>query len=146
MNLTGRESAKGFAAKWLSSNAPRVPIGEPVRIDGATVELLFRQGQYQVERCTIDPDTEIPDHVHPHIDSVEYFVGGASRFRIAQWSGVPTPGETVRIRPGIVHGASVGHTGVVFLSLQHWIGIPPSHVTDDWQGATMGDTHKQRIG
>lgn len=49
-------------------------------------------------------------------------------------------------RAGVAHGATVGPTGVTFLSIQKWTGAAPSHVTDDWEGATMGETHAQRIG
>lgn len=147
INLSGRESVKRFAALWLRrEKESQAPLKPPVCVEGATTELLYRDGCYQVERCTLRAHTEIPDHVHPHIDSVELFVTGYSAFRIAGRVSHPLPGDRVRVRPGDVHGATVGATGVVFLSLQRWINRTPSHVLDDWRGATMGPSHKRRLG
>ena len=98
--------------------------------------MLYRKGCFQVQLFTVAPNIEIPDHIHPNMDSYEVHVGGDIAFRVNGEFNNPKnnlmPGVT-RIRPTDFHGGSFGKRGGLFLSVQHWLnGVEPSSAGEDW--------------
>lgn len=114
--------------------------------------VLYRKPPYQVELFTIlptDNGASSPEHRHPNVDTVEYFLSGRIAFtingkpviseeslsRTASDGASELCGKMVRVRPRDWHGASHGPEGGSFLSIQRWLhGIEPTSVTIDWEG------------
>lgn len=124
--------------------------------DGALVACLYRDSTHQVELCCVPPGMVIPDHVHPHADTIEVTVAGVLRLhvngddvyagmadeyvqRLNRWRGI-------RINRSDVHGTTVpvGGRGAMFLSIQKWTDGPRSVLTD-YEGAPLGEAHKGMI-
>jgi hypothetical protein len=155
------DKLKDFCDWYLSS--PRqliVPCERGVHFqDGLTATVIFRQGRFQVELVSCAPGMEIPDHVHPNVDSFEIYMGGGIMFRLngellirkahamqKTWhGGHPLAGTRIRVKPDAPHGAAIGPEGGVFLSIQHWLDREPTTVGDDWRGDYLGPTHEKRL-
>lgn len=129
-----------------------------------TALVIYRKGQFQVEMIIVPPNSFIPEHVHPNIDSYEVSVGGGLCLsRNGQWTvretldlDPPSPedpnlnrkrGGAIRVRPGDVHGGCFGHEGAVFYSVQHWLnGVKPTSVAHDYSGKVLGPDHEVKEG
>jgi len=110
---------------------------EPLRIvsgDRWRLELLKSKPPFQVERATVIPNSVVPTHRHPHVDSFELFLAGdfefyvgPRRFRIndrARSILLPVPHTAW-------HGGFTRSHGAVFLSMQQWAGGILGTVVDD---------------
>jgi hypothetical protein len=146
---------------WYLESAPSVllypPCEKPLtHVEGVTGFVLFRKDQIQVQLFLVEPNTEIPDHTHPNVDSYEVYLAGDLAFRLNGEMVLPEQIRdmrnedgvsqslyaSVRVLPNAPHGATVGPRGGAFLSIQHWLnGVPPTSVGDDWDGKTMGPVH-----
>ena len=142
-----------------SNTGPIVTMAQDV-----TALLVCRKGQFQVEMGIVPPDSFIPEHVHPNIDSYEVGVGGGMCLsRNGQWIvketldiDPPSPedpslnrkrGAAIRVRPGDVHGGCFGTEGAVFYSVQHWLnGVKPTSVAHDYSGKVLGPDHQVKEG
>jgi len=147
---------------WYILNGPSCPM---VPIDGLSFIgngpglVLHRQDSFQAQLFFALPNTSIPEHSHPNVDSYEvhiancdlhFFVEGDpsippeylfhDRGGLSRWWG-----RAVRVRPGQRHHLTVGPRGGVFLSLQYWLRGLPSSVDDDWEGKPMEATHENRL-
>lgn len=110
--------------------------------------VLFRQPPFQVELFIAPPDTEIPSHKHPNVDSIEVHLCGDTGFvvrghrltkenlaKVAIDGASAFCGFKFRVRPSDDHGAHIGPAGGAFLSVQHWLdGVAPSSVGMNWDG------------
>ena len=98
--------------------------------------VLYRQGEYQVELFNVKPNSEIPAHIHPNVDSYEVFVGGDINFMCDEvWYKQEQIGAYIRVKPNSWHGGLFGERGGCFLSIQKWLnGVKPKFVGDDWSG------------
>lgn len=133
---------QNFLQWWMNNKVQNPPSGELIRYDTRLTEVLkYRQGPFQVQECITAPNTEVPDHIHPDVDSYEVYMGGDITFRV---DGVhyEAPYESVgvghvRVLPNSFHGASVGPRGGLFLSVQHWINPdkPPTFISSSWEFA-----------
>ena len=142
-----------------SNTGPIVTMAQDV-----TALLVCRKGQFQVEMVIVPPDSFIPEHVHPNIDSYEVGVGGGMCLsRNGQWIvketldiDPPSPedpslnrkrGAAIRVKPGDVHGGCFGTEGAVFYSVQHWLnGVKPTSVAHDYSGKVLGPDHEVKDG
>lgn len=150
-----------FAMFFLKNNSGVMPcpFHEGLTfIDGVAGIVLYRQGEFQAQLFICQPNTEIPDHVHPNVDSYEVYVGGEVMFRHGGQTVVPPElasaelnglsaayGQHIRVLPDDWHGATIGPKGGAFLSIQHWADVPPTSVERDWRGSTMGPLHAHSI-
>ena len=139
-----------------------IPQDDPThKIDDVTSITWYRNGQYQVQVFAVPPNYIIPAHTHPNVDSYEVIMGGRGAFAIhGRWvveddyeilkknqpplNGLR--GSVLRVRPNAWHGAAVGRTGAVFMSVQHWInGVKPHCVASDYTGPTLGKHHMSQV-
>lgn len=132
---------------WYLHHKPVCPPnGEIINNDGRVIEtILFRQDQFQVQQCVVLGDTELPDHVHPEVDSFEVYVAGDITFRANGDEFTPgTPmTDHLRIKPFTAHGGSFGKRGGVFLSVQHWLDDTfPTFISKNWEFAEDKETRR----
>lgn len=142
-----------FAENWLNSSACLSNAKSVAYADGAIVSCLYQDNQFQVELCCVPPGFVIPDHTHPHADTIEMNVAGVLRLHVNGNAVYPSMtdenmqrlsrGRGIRINRNDVHGTiePVGKNGALFLSIQKWTGNPASVLTD-YRGEPLGDTHK----
>lgn len=138
-----------------------VPSVESIHfVDTSLVLCVYRHGQYQVELAVCKPSCEIPDHVHPNVDSFEVYLGGEIMFRHrgqlvvsenqayqVRDNGLSLMwGHQIRVKPDDWHGATIGRSGGVFLSIQRWLnGLTPTTVIHDWSGKPLGSQHDSML-
>ncbi|HEY8554245.1 MAG TPA: hypothetical protein VIL43_06880 [Burkholderiales bacterium] len=147
------EFARWFLSQPIRSLRPPADASFTLVTTGGRVEgiTLFRRGQFQVELFNNPPDPHgsgFPEHRHPNVDSIEFFLAGEIDFTIrgkalprdvvygvAEDGAARLCGTVRRVRPTDYHGATVGTKGGVFMSIQQWLnGVPPSSVVLDWIG------------
>lgn len=123
---------------------------------------LYRQGSLQVQLFMMSPNSKVPMHTHPNMDSYEAYVGGEPLFVIEGQDGkdlysfLPESNEKLknfdnlenkesfykdiflkrfRITKDTLHGGEFGKKGGAFLSIQHWKNnLEPTSPVDDWHG------------
>ena len=150
-----------FAHWYLSGNVDKVytPTEHGLFFYGTISGIvLFRTGNFQVELFLCPPNTLIPEHTHPNVDSYECFLHGME-FNLdgkivhsmeeasKEKNGYPTSlHNTIRVRPNATHGGSTSETGGAFISIQHWLnGVKPSNVVQNWDGNAMGNIHAKQL-
>ena len=131
-------------------------------VEGVTGLTIYRHEQYQVQLFTATPNTVIPSHTHPNVDSYEVALSGMEFFLddkvvLPRWyANTPSLAassnlsashyEVVRVLPESPHSAIAGDKGGSFMSVQHWLnGVKPTSVGNDWDGVTMGKRHTEQI-
>ena len=140
------DSLSLFLQAWLSRRMIEPGVGGDLiqNIDNFTATRIFRSGNYQVELISVLPHTEVPNHVHPHMDSYEVYLGGDITFRVDGVSFIPTKvGEHIRVKSDCPHGGTFGAAGGVFLSVQEWKDGPQSAGTD-WRFADSAEISKAK--
>lgn len=138
-----------FAADFVRRPLPN---GFDARqVDGAMVCTLAREGRYQVELCCVRGGVHIPQHLHPHADTIEVGISGGLRLLVNGVDPFAASGMDritrahraavgVRINRGDWHGTMVPACGSVFLSIQRWT-IDPLSVLTDYIGCPLGAEH-----
>jgi quercetin dioxygenase-like cupin family protein len=107
--------------------------------------VLHRAGQLQAELITILPSAKLPNHVHPHVDSVELLVEGNIRFNVDRLHITRLiKNAGLRIPAKVPHGGTADPSGVAFVSCQRW-AVEPSHVGLDWLGVPATLAHAQML-
>lgn len=126
-------------------------------LDGGTMVVLYREGQFQVEMVTGPPNFQIPEHTHDDVDSYEVCLSGslelyangiqAGFIRTPRSDGISRSfAQFVPISSSCVHGGRAGPEGACFLSIQRWRdGVKPTHVALNWNGKSFGDQHKKAL-
>ena len=130
-------------------------------VEGVTGLTIYRSGQYQVQLFTAIPNTVIPSHTHPNVDSYEVALTGMEftlegKIVLPMWASETKCEDsnlsrahysTVRVLPESLHGGRSGSKGGAFMSVQHWLnGVKPTSVGNDWSGgATMGNDHTTQV-
>jgi hypothetical protein len=120
--------------------------------------VLYRQPPFQVELWIVAPNTEIPEHAHPNIDSflvhvtgdLTVFVGEEMVLgpvqTVARPDGVcKSNGNWIRIRPGQQHAGRTGPLGAAFLNVQLWLDGKPRSADSDWKGDALNEEHKKKL-
>jgi len=133
-----------FLQAWLSRRMIDPSVGPNLvkTYGNLTATRLFRSGKYQVELLSVLPNTEIPDHIHPNMDSYEVYLGGDIKFRTNGEEVTPTTtGQYIRVKPDCPHGGTFGPSGGVFLSIQEWVTEPAS-AGQDWAFIDETNTEK----
>lgn len=153
-----------FVERFLA-NRPSIEVAVPFDSPVAFVEsmaglVIYRDGPFQVQLFIAAPNSEVPEHRHPNVDSYEVFLGGDLDFRKSGRSVVHPRllkikhadksvaiYHYVSVAADEPHSAKIGPRGGAFLSVQHWRrAIRPTSVGNDWIGSTMGEHHSSQIG
>ena len=154
-----------FAHWYLTSGDPEaIRIYPPLEntynfeLEGVTGITIYRKENFQVELFIAKPNTIVPQHLHPNVDSFEVALHGVKfthsgavrlgfREALEEKDGKPAHSYTViRVKPHHMHGGMSSERGGSFLSIQRWLnGSLPTTVSADWYGGTMGDGHKKQI-
>ena len=127
-------------------------------VEGVTGLTIYRDGPFQVQLFIAAPNTVIPNHIHPNVDSYEVALNGMEFFLnddvMLSRERNDTPDgnysdamyETIRVHPDVPHGGIAGKNGGSFMSIQHWLnGVEPTSVGNDWNGDTMGNCHTNQV-
>ena len=171
-DTTGQEHNDELSAflQWYLPNFTGiyVPVENGVHccedIFGVTI---YRHPPFQVQLFITAPNTIIPEHVHPNVDSYEVALTGMEFncngrvvmpmwFNTSQddinaeakkWNLAKGAYNFIRIKPDTKHGAKSSTTGGAFMSVQHWLhGVEPTSVGNDWFAeATMGTNHTSQV-
>jgi len=119
---------------WLNRRSLKSTLN---RRNGGLVELMYQDGQAQIERVTHGPFQVVPLHRHPHVDSYEFPLWGSGEIWINQRKYFLDDRRT-RWRPLFIsrktwHGGCGKERGGAFLSVQWWDGEEPDgSVLEDW--------------
>jgi hypothetical protein len=135
-----------FKDWWTKTRPFVVPYNHCVVFDNnIRGAVLYRAECWQVQLFILDPNTVIPEHQHPNVDSFELYLGGDIEFTIdgkcftPRDAGPSAKGTSeffaqfIRVTPTTWHGASSGPQGGSFISIQQWLNeVKPTNVGDDW--------------
>jgi hypothetical protein len=162
-NLT---DALDFYYDWITKKTPSigwVPFENPIwQVENVTSVLIHRENQFQTQMFIVQPNTIIPEHTHPNVDSIEIYVGGEIQFshkgkfvtekktciknKESSCNTAFLRGQTIRVKPNDIHGGVIGKQGGVFYSVQHWLNdVKPHCVAADYIGKTMGSHHLDQV-
>ena len=118
-------------------------------VEGVTGYTINRYNQFQTQLFIASPNTEIPDHIHPNVDSFEVAISGMTFRHSGEVIGTPETmqsGEAIYVAHNDWHGGVSSSTGGCFMSVQKWLNdVTPSSVERDWNGETMGNLHDSQI-
>jgi hypothetical protein len=136
-----------FFRWWQAHNVYKPPREGPVmqHNDCSTSTVVYRSGQFQVQQVVLKPNSEIPDHIHPNVDSIELYGAGDIVFRRNDekpFVGVNSGIDCLRILPTDWHGGTFGPRGGVFFSVQHWLKGSPDFIIDDWKPRDPNERRK----
>lgn len=153
--------ARWFLSQPITSwRPPFIPVDRYIlatddgAATGAAVHgiVIHRDPPYQVEffsSAGSGGEASFPEHRHPNVDSIEFYLVGQIYFSIAGQIVAPEElrnavdedgvhkltGVLQRVRPKDWHGAKLGPMGGAFLSIQRWKDdVTPTSVTRDWLG------------
>ena len=164
MMIDPNQDELSFFANWYLTTSEikrfHTPFRDPLLfIEGVSGVVLYRKQYFQVELFICAPNTIIPEHTHPDVDSYEVFLYGmqfthngtmaiSMTQAMQETQGMPSHAyESLRVKPTDLHGGTASPTGGAFISIQKWLhGVTPSHVSSNWDGHTMGDNHRKQIG
>jgi len=155
-----------FSCQYFS-NCSAIPIPPfkdgVVRVGAFTGITLYRNGPFQVQLWTCDPNSNIPEHSHPGVDVIQVYLwgqihlthngvpvieeAGMAEFQ-ADGIGYSTSmayGLNLRVHPGQTHGAKIGPMGGAFLTIQMWLDGEPRSVDTAWEGDHLSADHTARI-
>ena len=137
-----------FFTWYVKNNPVKPPLGEIINNDGKVIEtILYRHGQFQVQMCIVEPHSELPDHIHPEVDSYELYISGDIIFRRNGEAWCPqNPGnDALRILPTADHGGTFGDRGGVFLSIQYWQnGVKPDFISRNWAFSDPNESERNK--
>jgi len=140
----------------VKGNMPK-GTGHTYKIQDVLGVVLYRCGQFQVEKFTVPPYYTIPEHTHPNVESYEMYISGDIAFShsglwVTEDNLIKLPksadnvGALIKVRTTDKHGGCFGGQGGVFISIQHWLnGVSPHSVALDYTGIVMGSDHMSDI-
>jgi hypothetical protein len=152
-------------AEWWLAHKPFRPQFHSVNAPahGVAGVVLYRDGPFQVQLFTFQPNVLITPHRHGHIDTIVHYVTGEVFFFINGKETLPRAdfatdetglallnfregGCMIRVRPSDWHGATIGAAGGAFMSIQHWLDGKPQLTELDWEGPALDARHAQQLG
>ncbi len=149
-----------FVRSWFSAERPmRPPQDNGLHfMDGLGANLiLYREGQFQVQLCLVQPNTVLPPHRHQNVESYVVHLSGEVWFK-CESHGYFVPEHHIKMvasdgtsaMRGFVfylgtedeHSGHTEEMGASFLSIQKWReGIKPTCIARDWTGEQISDAH-----
>ena len=133
---------------WCQNKPQKPPQGQIINDDGMVTEvILYRDDCYQVQQCIVSSNAELPDHIHPEVDSFELYMSGDITFRRDGHFFIPQrPGlDNLRILPSSSHGGTFGPRGGTFLSIQRWLdGVEPDFISRNWEFSDPNETERNK--
>ena len=163
---TGREFNDALTTflEWYLEAGLKIftPMDDAVHfVENVVGTTIYRHEQFQVQLFTANPNTIIPEHVHPNVDSYEVALTGMEftlqgKIILPMWASDTKCQDsnlsiahysTVRVLPESLHGGRSGPKGGAFMSVQHWLnGVKPTSVGNDLNGgSTMGNDHTTQV-
>lgn len=145
----------------LGGSFATLPWAGPFKTDATygpvRTGLLHREGRYQVEIVEVAPNTTLPVHRHPGVDTIECPVRGLMRFTVHgvdPYEKIPDTrlerfqqGKLIRIDAGAWHAGRSGPEGAAFLSMQRWPAESAMTLLGEcWEGAPMSEDHGRFVG
>jgi len=145
---------KCLPMRTIQDNCIYMPPNSHAASSSVSGLTLYRQKDLQVQLYNLPPNSEIPLHVHPNMDSFEVYVGGDALFTV---EGIDTEEHNrkienfdhledkeefykemflrnFRVTETTSHGGRMGEKGGAWLSIQHWKnGVKPSSPIEDWE-------------
>ena len=131
--------------------------GEQTAPRHATSIVLYRDTPFQVVLIFMHPNSFLPDHTHPNVESIAVHLTGDMAYRRngvveEHWDSTvaTTSGRKHTVKPdgtsvnfgqmqavycGLTHGGQFGPQGEVFLSIERWLKGEPGHVHENWKFA-----------
>lgn len=142
-----------FANWFVRDQGFRIP---PCIFDGVTKAgkntglVLYRDPPYQVQLWICDPNSEIPEHTHPNMDTIIIYLSGEFYVKVngepvltkeslyAMPDGMPSvPGAWLRVGPNDKHSAMIGPKGCAFLNFGRFLDGKPRSADLDWEGPSL---------
>lgn len=132
----------------------QLPFDGVTKVGAFSGVVLYRKAPFQVQLWLADPNSEIPDHSHPHIDQIQQYLSGELSMRLN--GNVVMPMEAVkddgtglstakyahlRVRPTDNHGATIGPRGACFMNFQYFLDNNPRSGHLDWEGEPLSHDH-----
>lgn len=103
--------------------------------------VLYRDDRFQVQLWIADPNSRIPEHVHPNMDTILMYLSGEFMLKvndIVVFNKENTKvGAWARIGPNDKHNAEIGPKGVAFLNFGHFLDGKPRSANEDWIGEPL---------
>lgn len=124
--------------RWRAAIPIESRAGQPKELAAgqSTIEVVYRDQGFQIERIALAPHTTVSSHRHPGVQSYEYHLRGEMEFwlgRRVYHQTAQSPFRLVPVSDRAFHSGIVGESGVTFLSIQHWGIVVPSSVQDVWE-------------
>jgi len=158
-------TAEQFKKWWFKHGNPlRIPFKDSIFFTDKVHSLcLFRKGQFQLVLNTVKPNTIIPEHRHPGVDSSPVYLGGNLRLALEsvgyekskEWDSMQKEnpkngthalfGVSIEGYTGDLHGLQSLEGGGSFLVFEKWHTMPPTTVLLNWVGEPIDEAHKRMI-
>lgn len=104
------------------------------RGDGWSESILFRDGHWQISLVNLQPNVQVKEHRHPHVESVDMLLSGGGKAKVGNLEILD--GEAgkrlLRVPEGAWHEGNSGPEGAIYLSFQRW-SKEPTFVSQDWE-------------
>ena len=141
--LEGRTTGRTFEPisdlevylKWVVENVSISPwslIEKNLSFaDGVVGLVVHRDGQFQTQLFTVEPNVSIPNHRHPNVDSYEVAMNGMTFSHSGRTIPfkIMRPGMAIYVDHDDLHEAYTLENGGCFLSVQQWLnGVSPTSV------------------
>ena len=154
---------KDFLKDYLSKfNLQEVLALPPEEFDqdwfgmkGFRRKVLLREKPWQVEFLNMPPNTIVPEHIHPNIDSYEVYLDGKIEFsHSGKWAKNDFSKVCefidgwfcIRVKPDHWHGGVISPTGGTFMSVQHWLNdVDPTCVGMDYEGYNIDEVKDNEL-
>lgn len=149
---------------WYAQNGNtmiQAPVDGITFIGNGPALVMHREPPFQVQLFVCTPNTVIPKHSHPHVESYEVNVSGDVEFLLEDQAAFPENligtekkdgsglprfwGYRTYVGPNAKHKAIIGPRGGAFLSIQKWLRDPPTSVDEDWEGSPMSADHMEAL-
>ena len=156
----GKDDLTDFAFDFFKKRnffyTPQSSVSIVEKVKGV---VLYREDNKQVQLFIVEPNTIIPQHHHPDVDSYEMLLCGMEfninnkiilPLRLSSLTnkeGQPLGSRfLLRVKPNYIHGGKSGPNGGAFISIQLWLNNKnPTSVGENWVGNTMGELHTSKV-